>query len=222
MKRLSPVPVAVALSLLVCLQATAQQDSVTVTYDEEPAETSNFSIKEKYKYWTRATVEEKYMLKAGLSGLGYGGSYGWMLEHTFAFEKKINVPFSVLAQYRQRISGWRSNYLGLDVAVRYYYSLPRRIRRGKSANNLSANYFSIQLDNTWTGSADWFVLQGRPVFTDYQTRRFSQASLLYGIQRRLGKHGYVDFNVGAAYRIKQWFGDNRYRLNSDANFSIGL
>ena len=49
-----------SLSLFSCSLATAQQDSVLVTYDEEPAESSNFSLKEKYKYFTRATVEEKF------------------------------------------------------------------------------------------------------------------------------------------------------------------
>jgi hypothetical protein len=210
-----------SLSLFSCSLATAQQDSVLVTYDEEPAESSNFSLKEKYKYFTRATVEEKFMLKAGLSGLRYGGFYGLFLEHTFAFEKKINVPFSVLAQYRHGINGWQSNHLGLDVGVRYYYSLPRRIRQRKSANNLSANYFSVQLDNTWSGGHT-YAPRGQFVSVEAWTRRASHVSLLYGIQRRLGKHGYIDFNIGGAYRLKQWFGDDRRRFSLDSNFSIGF
>ena len=201
--------------------AFAQQDSVLVTYDEEPAESSNFLLKEKYKYFTRATVEEKFMLKAGLSGLGYGGFYGLFLEHAFAFEKKINVPFSVLAQYRHGMNGWDNSHLGLDVGVRYYYSLPRRIRKGKSANNLSANYFSVQLDNTWSGG-NTYVPRGQFASVETWTRRSSHVSLLYGIQRRLGKHGYIDFNIGGAYQPNQWFGDNRRRFSLDANFSIGF
>ncbi|MGB3778506.1 MAG: hypothetical protein WA960_09105 [Tunicatimonas sp.] len=210
-----------SFGLFTYLTAAAQQDSVSVTYAEEPAESSNFSLKEKYRYWTRASVEEKSMLKAGLSGIGYGGFYGLFLEHAFALERKINVPFSVLAQYRHGMTGWENSHLGLDVGVRWYYSLPRRIRQGKSANNLSANYFSVQLDNTWSGGHT-YVPRGQFVSVETWTSRTSHVSLLYGIQRRLGKHGYVDFNVGGAYRPKQWSGDSRRRFFFDSNFSIGF
>ena len=210
-----------SLSLFSCSLATAQQDSVLVTYDEEPAESSDFSLKEKYKYFTRASVEEKSMLKAGISNIGFASYAGLFMEHAFAFEKKLSVPFSVLAQYRQGMSGWRSSHVGVDAAVRYYYSLPRRIRQGKSANNLSANYFSVQVDNTWQGVsrvASW----GQFTFLETSTYRTSYVSLLYGIQRRLGKHGYVDFNLGGAYRPKQWSAYNRRGFFLDSNFSIGF
>ena len=201
--------------------AFAQQDSVLVTYDEEPAESSNFSLKEKYKYFTRASVEEKSMLKAGISNIGFASNAGLFMEHTFAFEKKINVPFSVLVQYRQGMSGWRSSHVGVDAAVRYYYSLPRRIRQGKSANNLSANYFSVQVDNTWQG-VNRVASLGQFTFLETSTYRTSYVSLLYGIQRRLGKHGYVDFNLGGAYQPKRWGAYNRRRFFLDSNLSIGF
>ncbi len=221
---MNPLLRALAVSsfgLFACSTAAAQQDSVSVTYAEEPADSSSFSLKEKYKYWTRASVEEKSMLKVGLSGIGFASYPGLFMEHAFAYEKKINVPFSVLAQYRQGMSGWQSSYVGVDAAVRYYYSLPRRIRQGKSANNLSANYFAIQLDNTWQGVSR-YAPQGQFTFVETKTRRTSQVSLLYGIQRRLGKHGYVDFNIGGAYRPKQWSGDSRRHFFLDSNFSIGF
>ncbi len=210
-----------SFGLFTYLTAAAQQDSVSVTYAEEPADSSNFSLKEKYKYFTRATVEEKFMLKAGLSDLGAASYYGLFMENVFTFEGKINVPFSMLAQFRQGMSGWQNSHVGIDVAVRYYYSLPRRIRKGKSANNFSANYFSVQIDNTWRDEST-YVFRNSPPIADAGVRRTSRFSLLYGIQRRLGKHGYVDFNVGGAYQPKQWFGDNRRRFFFDSNFSIGF
>ena len=210
-----------SLSLLTASLATAQQDSVSITYDEEPAESSNFSLKEKYDYFTRATVEEKFMLKAGLSGIGFGGYAGLFVEHSFAFEKKINVPFSVLAQYRQGMSGWRHSHVGVDAAVRYYYSLLRRIRQGKSANNLSANYFSIQVDNTW-GGVSRFVPQGQFTFFETKTGRTSNASLLYGIQRRLGKHGYVDVNLGGVFPLNRGWAGPRPPFSLDINYSVGF
>ena len=210
-----------SLILLICSVAFAQQDSVSISYDEEPAESSNFSLKEKYKYFTRSNVEETSMLKAGLSNIGFASYAGLFMEHTFAYEKKINVPFSVLAQYRQGMSGWRSSHVGVDAAVRYYYSLPRRIRQGKSANNLSANYFSVQIDNTWQGLSR-FVSQGQFTFLETKTYRTSNISLRYGIQRRLGKHGYVDFNLGGVYPLNRGWAGTRPPFHVDINYSIGF
>jgi hypothetical protein len=207
-----------SFAIITCLTATAQQDSVSVTYAEEPADSSSFSLKEKYKYFTRANVEETFMIKAGLSNIGYGGFAGLFLEHTFAVEKKLNVPFSVLAQYRMGMNGWQHNHLGLDVALRYYYSLPRRIRQGKSANNLSANYFSVQLDNTWEGSGNTITGPGGVAYSDEQARYSSRVLLVYGIQRRLGRHGYVDFNLGGSYWSRQEF----TYIGLGGNISIGF
>lgn len=79
-----------ALSLLLWASAShAQQDTVTVSYSEEPATASNFSLKEKYRYWTRATLEEKSMFKVGISqiAVAWGGGSGvnFALEHIIAF-----------------------------------------------------------------------------------------------------------------------------------------
>ncbi|MGB3849556.1 MAG: hypothetical protein WA958_06275 [Tunicatimonas sp.] len=210
--------IASILSLMICPTAFAQQDSISVTYAEEPADSSSFSLKEKYKYFTRANVEETFMVKAGLSGIGYGSFVGLFLEHAFAVEKKLNVPFSVLAQYRMGMNGWRNNYVGVDIAARYYYSLPRRIRQGKSANNLSANYFSVQLDNTWEGSGNTLTGPGGLTYADGQALYSNRVLLVYGIQRRLGRHGYVDFNLGGSYWSRREF----TYIGLGGNISIGF
>ncbi|MGB3849557.1 MAG: hypothetical protein WA958_06280 [Tunicatimonas sp.] len=206
-----------------CLTAAAQQDSVSVTYAEEPADSSSFSLKEKYRYWTRANVEDKFMLKNGISGLGFGGIHGFFLEHTTSVEMKIGVPFSVMAQLRSSITRWgREDYIGVDVAVRYYYSLPRRIRQGKSANNLSANYFSIQMDHTWPDGSGFIVQALQPAAVETEVNQIRQFSLLYGIQRRLGRPFYVDFNVGATYQPEGRVVNHRNRLFLDFNFAVGF
>ena len=211
-----------SFGLFTYLTAAAQQDSVSVTYAEEPADSSSFSLKEKYRYWTRANVEDKFMLKNGISGLGFGGDYGFFLENTFSAEKKISVPFSVLAQFRLPLTQWgRDDYWGVDVAVRYYYSLRRRIRKGKSANNLSANYFSIQMDNTWPDGSDFVVQALQPVVVETRVSYIRQFSLLYGVQRRLGRLAYIDFNVGGSYQPEGRVVNNRNRLFLDFNFAIG-
>ena len=85
------------------------------------------------------------MLKAGLSGIGYGGFYGLFLEHAFALERKINVPFSVLAQYRHGMTGWENSHLGLDVGVRWYYSLPGASGRERVLTTFRPTTFRFSL-----------------------------------------------------------------------------
>ena len=214
---LLPKALLVDLSLFSYTCLWAQEDSVTVTYSEESADSSSFSLKEKYDYWTRATIEETSMFKVGLTQLGFASNRGLLLEHTFGYEQKLTKALSVLGQYRFGMFNWSNAHMGADVAVRYYYSLPRRIRQGKSANNLSANYFSLQMDNTWTGKES-YGSTFREVGTDYG----NQFSLLYGIQRRLGKRGYLDVNIGPAYRSQYYSSRLRDRLSIDFNFAIGF
>lgn len=219
----NPILFLVLTMTLSVMKAHAQQDTITVSYSEEPAEKSSFSFKEKYKYWTRATVEEKSMFKVGLSqlafGFGGGANTDFSVGHVIAFERKVGVPFSLLVQYRNDISTWTPTMLGLDAGVRYYYALPTRIKRGKSANNFSANYFSLQYNNTWSiGDYSEGVTPVRYDFTTFYSR---DISLLYGLQRRLGKYGYVDINIGYGRRIGEIQSTNLRRGFFDFNFSIG-
>ena len=79
----------------------------------------------------------------------------------------------------------------LSGGIRYYYNLNRRILRGKSANNFSANFIGIEPNlrfNYGKGDSGFSV------------------KLLYGIQRRIGKRAYVDFDVGlktSSYPIRR-------------------
>ena len=218
-----------ALSLVLCATVSrAQEDTVRVSYSEEPATASNFSLKEKYRYFTRASLEEKSMFKVGISRLniGWAGSFGLILglEHIIAFERKIGVPFSVMGQYRN-LNGFNNNSpkeMGVDVGVRYYYALPARIKKGKSANNFSANYFSLQSDNTLSWGE--YITSFSPIQFEYRNNSVYSLSLLYGLQRRLGKYGYVDVNVGYQRRLDDM---SQYvipinRGGVATNFSIGV
>lgn len=209
--------VLIALSVFSFSSVLAQPDSVVVSYREEAADSSDFSLKEKYRYFTRTTVQETSMFKVGLSNLGFGGYYGLSMGLRIAYERKISVPLSLFFQYRHQMYGWTSNGLGLDVALRYYYSLPGRIKKGKSANNFSANYFSLQSKNDISARyAD------RPFPYPIQrdgTLFDPSVSLLYGIQRRLGKRGFVDVNLGGSWHPSKI----AYRTFSiGTNFTIGV
>ncbi len=86
-----------------------------------------------------------------------------------------------------RGSGWR-------IEPRWYYDMPRRIRAGKSANNVSGNYISAEYQS--------FTQHDRapePTVL-FERYRFQAVSLHYGLQRRLGRFGFIDASVGAGYQ----------------------
>jgi hypothetical protein len=70
----------------------------------------------------------------------------------------------------------------LSLEGRYYYQMLRRMRQGRSANNLSGNYFALSASTEGSGS------DNRPQTTFY--------SLRYGLQRRLFKRGFIDASYG--------------------------
>ncbi|MBC6610478.1 hypothetical protein H8B15_06070 [Hymenobacter sp. BT507] len=84
-----------------------------------------------------------------------------------------------------------------QLAGRFYYNLERRIRRGHNAGNFSANYFSVSLGAGLGRHSDLpfqlDILHGQLLHT--------QVALLYGVQRRLWKRGFIDVNAGYVQQL---------------------
>lgn len=219
-----PPVLLIALSLsFLASSVFAQQDTVTVTYSEEPADSSDFSLKEKYRYWTRANVEEKSMFKIGLSNIGWGGYYGPAIGYRFAYERKIGIPLSFLIQYRHQTSGWEgSQEFGADLGIRYYYLLPELVKKGKRANNLSSIYLSLQGNNSWSSFRDQYIQNGSIFYSDRKVTNTHSLSLLQGIQLRLGRYGYLDANLGASFNLTNQKIPTAETIAFDGNFSIGI
>ncbi|WP_167855502.1 hypothetical protein [Hymenobacter fodinae] len=189
-------------------------DSSRVSYEEEEAQ-SDFNLKERYNYLVRSKVEETQLWKLGLNDVGFDFGrfrYGIYL----IYERKLRTSFSVLGELNPTAQpGYRYIYdpntnigglektrylnLGAQIAGRYYYNLNKRIRKGKSANNFSADYLSASIktngayiprnthNNTYSGGDPKEYLVEVPQF-----------SVRYGLQRRLGRYGFVDGNLGLA------------------------
>ena len=107
-----------------------------------------------------------------------------------------------------------------SIGARYYYDQARRIAKGKSANNFSGNYLSLQFDN---------IIQIRVNYLAQDVNRSASKptiNLLYGIQRRLGKFGYFDFNLGLRYDEIDYNSPvpppRKTALALVTNFAIGL
>jgi hypothetical protein len=204
--------------------AQTRPDSISTHYEEEvaPAPLPSQAPQE-------VQVQEQHLWKLGLNNLLFlpanwsrqfsavpsGGRYGRYGLH-LAYERKLASPaWSVLAEISPYLldyvpAGEASAGLALcaraQVAGRYYYNLGRRLRLGKSTGTFAGNYFSLALGGGFGRQAH------ETAFLFYRASgpfaRFD-AALLYGLQRRLGRRGFADFNVGIPLAI-----------SSDASTSI--
>ncbi|SNC68427.1 hypothetical protein SAMN06265337_2309 [Hymenobacter gelipurpurascens] len=212
------------------LGQVAAPDSSRISYEEEESDQSDFNLKERYNYLIRSQIEESQLWKLGLNDVGYDFGrfrYGVYL----IYERKLGTLFSVLGELNPTAQpGWQFVYnpsnqqftrytkryfdMGAQVAGRYYYNLKKRIRQGKSANNFSANYFSaaIQTNISYIPYSD----------VEKYYANTATPSMCYGLQRRLGRYGFVDGNVGLQWtpimRHASWHFDPELM----AEFRIGL
>jgi len=220
--------------------AQARPDSVTVQVEEEtltaPLPATALHVQ----------VQEASLWKLGLNNLLFlpanmsreissipprqrYGRYGLHL----AYERKLGAPWSVLIE----ISPYLLDYHPADapdagvalcaraqVAGRYYYNLGRRLRLGKSAGTFAGNYFSVAvgagLGQRAHETAFFFFPQSGPF------ARFD-AALLYGLQRRLGSHGFADFNVGFPLALSSGADTRTYYIGASGpvlavNLRLGL
>lgn len=81
--------------------------------------------------------------------------------------------------------------------------MTRRIKAGKSANNFSGTYIAIQvrrpiISHNLVQQYELVSQEVRRIVRDYSLAELNQPSfaLQWGIQQRLGRHGYVDLNAG--------------------------
>lgn len=222
-------------------QVVATPDSSRISYEEEEGSQSDFDLKERYNYLIRAQIEESQLWKLGLNDVGFDNGrfrYGLYL----IYERKLQTSFSVLGELNPTAQpGYRYTYnpatltgsldktryfdLGAQIAGRYYYNLQKRIRNGKSANNFSANYLSAGIktnaayiprdthNNGYSGNDVKEYLVNTP-----------QVSVRYGLQRRLGRYGFIDGNLGLATDLNFLSRNSslRNRIYGVGEFRIGL
>ncbi|SNR69551.1 hypothetical protein [Hymenobacter mucosus] len=192
----------------------------------------------KISRFTRQRVEEQRLLKIGLTEFRHARQDGELRDAHYGlnliYEQKVRPQWSVLAElspefvrYREALHGPVTNgvVLASQVAGRYYYNLNKRIRLGKSANNFSANYFSLALGTSY-GKRGY----GTPLTTNDNLLRGDavRASIaaLYGIQRRLGRYGFVDVYAGLPLplipKVGPLAGNNNFRLLLDLRLGLAL
>ncbi|MEO1518634.1 MAG: hypothetical protein AAFV95_26710 [Bacteroidota bacterium] len=148
----------------------------------------------------RCHIEERSMLKIGLLRLLSGSS-------TNGFNGEIDLEY----EHKLGYSSWSMTYSGvldyfistnvddtpgdvirtgysLGFAPRWYYNLKKRIAKGKTANNLSSNYFTLSTSFSSRAISNF----GGEKFRDYQIAVVPA----WGVQRRFFNRGYFDYKVG--------------------------
>ena len=181
----------IIVSHLFVINLWAQQEKVTIESSEEEVEEGSFErLLETYNQVIRVKEEKLTLLKIDLLSPffyavsnGESDEDGTLINNLFriTFEKKYRPDWSWFTRVKLLTINRRLREYNLSGGIRYYYNINRRILKGKSANNFSANYLGVEpnLRFNYRGGDSGFSVK-----------------LLYGIQRRIGKNGYVDFDVG--------------------------
>jgi hypothetical protein len=79
------------------------------------------------------------------------------------------------------------NSIGFDAGVRHYYNQQKRQRLGRATGPFVGNYLALQTVGCW-----WYKRYYKAF--DYE---YSSVTVLWGMQRRLGRHGLLDAYAGA-------------------------
>ncbi|MBK7808763.1 MAG: hypothetical protein IPJ51_21120 [Saprospiraceae bacterium] len=132
-------------------------------------------------------------------GHGLNASYEQLLPNNpisivggldFSFFKRRNysdIHFTVTEGYSHNITNV------LFGEVRYYYNLEKRRLAGKVGNGLSANYLAVNLAGRHKRIRKEYDDQSP---TENSNLFFLGIEILYGIQREIGDHLYLDLRVG--------------------------
>ncbi len=123
-----------------------------------------------------------------------------------AYERKIRPNWSWIVSPTLQADRDRVRDVGISGGLRFYYNQQNRILKGKSANNFSANYLGAYLNG-----------RTRPGENQQQL----SIDLVYGIQRRLGRWAFVDFDLGLSNKLKA-YPATKNRIDVMTEIRLGL
>ena len=119
----------------------------------------------------------------------------------WSINTELNLSLSYLSRKALQSFGSQFFVAGSAILVqpRYYYNLKKRIREGKSANNLSGNYFAIMGSQLLSFSD----MDYNPIFQVKRETRWYNTRAAYatwGMQRRIFEKVFFDFQLGLVYK----------------------
>jgi hypothetical protein len=152
----------------------AQKDTTFITQSEDQGTLTPGMITPVNSQLYRLQQPVKFMAKWDIASL---------LPNLSA-ELKLSKAFSVEGgfEYGTRLNGEFQKTFSVHLEPRWYPGLPKRIKSGQQANNLSGNYLGAE-----------FRYQRYQPFDNTQ----NSVMLYYGVQHRLFDFGYFDIGFGA-------------------------
>ncbi|WP_420151383.1 hypothetical protein [Spirosoma sp.] len=193
------------LTALRCSIFAQSVDSTRLVYSQEVDSLSTTpqsrSAKVFYRRFIRAQIEEKTLIKVGIlpTSIWSGPDQlpRWGLKSEVAIERKLTPAFSVLLAGRTRYQhlgpSQQNAVLTGVLAGRWYYNMPKRIRQQKSANNISDQYLTLEINQQiWRSTPNSGLIPTSP-------KPGPLVRLAFGTQRRLGRFSYLDASIGPDY-----------------------
>lgn len=172
-----------------------------------------------------------FKLGTGLTrGFEWGGYSGLSVPVVLGVERHLTPAVSVYGNLFGGLNiGRRNDFdrallrtIGADAGVRYYYNQEKRREKGRATGPFVGNYFALQT------TTSFYSNHPQNSFTERYHYQYDNTSLslLWGAQRRVGKHGLFDAYVGAglenplmsSYRN----GYPEYKRQLGINAEIGL
>ncbi|MEL6864444.1 MAG: hypothetical protein AAFP19_08500 [Bacteroidota bacterium] len=137
-----------------------------------------------------------------------------MFNLTLEYERKLNPEWSVNIGLIPDLTFVAGDFLSgqldllFQVESRWYYQMKKRILNGQQANNFSGNYLGLRLAKGFE-----FDFDNRTTIGESESLIWPSTELTFGLQRRIMRRSFIDFNVGTG------FGEvANFQFNSDGQF----
>jgi len=126
--------------------------------------------------------------KISILPLGY--SYERKLADEFTFEAGVDFSFDIYYADEDALEDYALVVNPtFHFEPRYYYNLERRYERGRNVTNNSASYIGIYSELR----LDPIIEENKGYWPVYDRFKIGP---VWGIQRNLGRRGYINFNLG--------------------------
>ena len=171
--------------LILSLNTLAQKDTISNAGEKEDAH---------YKLYIEEQKKEiKQLIKFNLVGLdaNINCSFEFKIGNSWSWETYVKYGYEYRSSFDTIQSEGLSDVKEIEQDIKYYYNFGRREKLGKITNGFSGNYISLRLfgrERSY-GYPESFITYG--------------VGINYGIQRRIGKIGYVEVFGGMRYQFRQ-------------------
>ncbi|RTQ53679.1 hypothetical protein EJV47_02780 [Hymenobacter gummosus] len=167
-----------------------------------------------------------FKLGADVFRVGFGGGR-LVLPFYGGAERQLARHWSLTADLGSDIS-WGSRYarglelerLSLALGARYYYSQGRRQRKGKLVRTLGGTYLQLQYRSGLSGYFDNYYYGPYYNYDRLTYRHVPGLEVLWGYQRRLGRHGFCDLGAGVGARYDDKIYGEGLRFPDDTYWAL--